>query len=404
MTAALYCFWRFEARPGPARGRRASRSASPNSPSTPPSSSTRSFWSSRARAMRGLRRRIAGAGSPRARRARGGRRGVGDPLRRGERGRDQRGIPLRGVGAPLESYAFKSRFFAARAGARGTLARLPLPLPAPYLEGLDWSRHYDETGGLGESVPVQGTQAAGDRIPRLLSRRLRLQDAARAPGVPRGGARRPPGAAAQGAVHGRRAVPAAPPRRRRRLVRVLLPHPGGGALHPVRLPAHPDSLRRPRRGVGAIRPRAEAALLRPPCCSSHRPSPGTPTSSRTSTNSSRPHLLPRDPGGLQHRLGAGRMVSAAMAENAPGGGREPREAGGGEGGGRGQPAHGGLPPGALPVAAGELLADGARGARVSDLRRRPGGARAARARGGELSAPPAPRGPRRSSPGTGPPR
>ena len=150
MTAALYCFWRFEARPGPARG-----AACAFALGLAQLAKHAAFLLypvflviACARHAGGLRRRIA------ARDLRGlvGRAAAAAGWAILFAGASaaviSAGFLFEGAGAPLGSYAFKSRFFAAARARAGPLARLPLPLPAPYLEGLDWSRHYDETGGV----------------------------------------------------------------------------------------------------------------------------------------------------------------------------------------------------------------------------------------------------------------
>lgn len=50
------------------------------------------------------------------------------------------------TGTPLAGYAFRSDLFRQVQSAAGPLARVPLPLPYPYLEGLDWVVQRERTG------------------------------------------------------------------------------------------------------------------------------------------------------------------------------------------------------------------------------------------------------------------
>ena len=47
---------------------------------------------------------------------------------------------------PLQKYEFKSQIFQTLQEKSGSLARIPMPLPAPFIEGLDWVKHNDESG------------------------------------------------------------------------------------------------------------------------------------------------------------------------------------------------------------------------------------------------------------------
>ncbi len=58
------------------------------------------------------------------------------------------GFLFEGSGTPFGAYEFKSALSHAIQSRAGILNRLPLPLPYPYLEGLDWSKHYEEMGGV----------------------------------------------------------------------------------------------------------------------------------------------------------------------------------------------------------------------------------------------------------------
>lgn len=48
-----------------------------------------------------------------------------------------------GTGMPFAAHAWKSELFQQVSRSAGWLARLPLPFPAPFLEGLDWVKHYE---------------------------------------------------------------------------------------------------------------------------------------------------------------------------------------------------------------------------------------------------------------------
>jgi hypothetical protein len=51
-----------------------------------------------------------------------------------------------GWGTPLESYAFKSALFKTLQEHAGWAGRIPLPVPRPFLEGIDWVRFNEVTG------------------------------------------------------------------------------------------------------------------------------------------------------------------------------------------------------------------------------------------------------------------
>lgn len=52
---------------------------------------------------------------------------------------------------PLNDYSFRSNAFKELRESLGVLARIPLPLPYPYLEGIDWGTYRTETGkGFGK--------------------------------------------------------------------------------------------------------------------------------------------------------------------------------------------------------------------------------------------------------------
>ena len=52
----------------------------------------------------------------------------------------------------IDEYEFRSETFKNRQSRLGTLARLPVPVPYAYLEGLDWGKYREETGkGFGST-------------------------------------------------------------------------------------------------------------------------------------------------------------------------------------------------------------------------------------------------------------
>lgn len=58
---------------------------------------------------------------------------------------------FQGSGAALDDYTFESQTLSTWKGRIGPFARLPLPLPSPYLEGVDDSKHNAETSVKGRS-------------------------------------------------------------------------------------------------------------------------------------------------------------------------------------------------------------------------------------------------------------
>lgn len=57
------------------------------------------------------------------------------------------GFQFNHTGQPLRNYEFKSRFFNHLKQGVGFFAEVPLPLPVPYLQGLDYTKNMDEWGG-----------------------------------------------------------------------------------------------------------------------------------------------------------------------------------------------------------------------------------------------------------------
>ena len=57
------------------------------------------------------------------------------------------GFQLKDSGKSLEQYAFRSDFFNGLKNQNSVFSSLPLPLPSPYLYGLDYTKHMDEMGG-----------------------------------------------------------------------------------------------------------------------------------------------------------------------------------------------------------------------------------------------------------------
>lgn len=66
------------------------------------------------------------------------------------------GFLFEGTGTPLGAYEFKSSLGRAVQSRVGLLGRLPFPLPYPYLQGLDWSQHYEEMGGVSGNLYLFG--------------------------------------------------------------------------------------------------------------------------------------------------------------------------------------------------------------------------------------------------------
>jgi len=63
---------------------------------------------------------------------------------------------FQGSFVPLERYEFRSELFGSIQRLSGPAAALPVPLPAPWIEGLDWVRYNDRYGAWGEDVVVLG--------------------------------------------------------------------------------------------------------------------------------------------------------------------------------------------------------------------------------------------------------
>ena len=62
------------------------------------------------------------------------------------------GFFFRGTGKPLEDYTLKSAFFCDLQSRLGFLNRVPLPLPEPFVGGIDWTKFNEESGcGRGPS-------------------------------------------------------------------------------------------------------------------------------------------------------------------------------------------------------------------------------------------------------------
>jgi hypothetical protein len=57
------------------------------------------------------------------------------------------GFLMADTGLPLKEYPFRSAFFRGVQSSLSPLASLPLPLPKPYLQGLDLTKNIDEIGG-----------------------------------------------------------------------------------------------------------------------------------------------------------------------------------------------------------------------------------------------------------------
>ncbi len=66
------------------------------------------------------------------------------------------GFLFEGAGRPLDAYDFRSSLGRALQARAGPLGRLPLPLPSPYLQGLDWSQRYEEDGGVSGNLYLFG--------------------------------------------------------------------------------------------------------------------------------------------------------------------------------------------------------------------------------------------------------
>jgi len=74
----------------------------------------------------------------------------------------QAGFLFRGVGTPLSGYPLRSDFFQGILQRIGPLSDLPLPLPYPYLEGLDWVKHHEETGASYGPIYLWGERRRGE--------------------------------------------------------------------------------------------------------------------------------------------------------------------------------------------------------------------------------------------------
>ena len=66
------------------------------------------------------------------------------------------GFLFEGTGTPFGAYACTSELGRALQSRAGILSRIPLPLPYPYLQGLDWSQHYEEMGGVSGNLYLFG--------------------------------------------------------------------------------------------------------------------------------------------------------------------------------------------------------------------------------------------------------
>ena len=79
------------------------------------------------------------------------------------------GFQFNQTGRPLHSYAFKSSFFSSLSSRSGFLGEIPLPLPTPYLQGLDYTKNMDEIGGgheeSSEKIYLLGESRAGRGFP-----------------------------------------------------------------------------------------------------------------------------------------------------------------------------------------------------------------------------------------------
>ena len=75
------------------------------------------------------------------------------------------GFQFKQTGKPLREYAFKSKFFTSVRGHSSFLKDVPLPLPTPYLYGLDYTKNIDEMGpghrGTSPKVNILGETREG---------------------------------------------------------------------------------------------------------------------------------------------------------------------------------------------------------------------------------------------------
>ncbi|MEQ1896578.1 MAG: glycosyltransferase family 39 protein [Vicinamibacterales bacterium] len=69
------------------------------------------------------------------------------------------------TGMPLGDYVFRSATFTSLQASSGVLGILPLPLPHPYLEGLDWIIQRERTGEGYGHIYLLGTLRAGEGFP-----------------------------------------------------------------------------------------------------------------------------------------------------------------------------------------------------------------------------------------------
>ena len=74
----------------------------------------------------------------------------------------QAGFLFHGVYAPLSSYQFKRDLFRSVQNGPGAIAQLPVPLPYPYLQGLDWVVFNDSTGSSQGRIYLLGELRQGD--------------------------------------------------------------------------------------------------------------------------------------------------------------------------------------------------------------------------------------------------
>jgi hypothetical protein len=79
------------------------------------------------------------------------------------------GFQFNQTGRSLHAYEFKSRFFSSLANNSGFLGEIPLPLPTPYLQGLDYTKNMDEMGGghpeSSEKIYLLGESRTGKGFP-----------------------------------------------------------------------------------------------------------------------------------------------------------------------------------------------------------------------------------------------
>lgn len=69
------------------------------------------------------------------------------------------------TGTPLHDYIFRSGLFQSIQASAGPLGRLSLPMPYPYLEGLDWVAHRERTGEGYGHIYLFGMLRAGEGFP-----------------------------------------------------------------------------------------------------------------------------------------------------------------------------------------------------------------------------------------------